>query len=149
MDNEVGDYTRTRQIFPSVSHYYGDVVRQLFITTAALVVLGAPFYADTLSAEIPFEIVGAIVLVALAALANPHSRPLFFANAIAAGVGLLIYETWALTQYDASSWVQFVLREVIAVMFLVAFYFSVKTLRAFIFHQIGKHEGVGEFDDDA
>ena len=44
---------------------------------------------------------------------------------------------------------QFIWRELIAIIFLVAFYFSVKTVRAFILHQIGKSQQVGEFDEDA
>jgi len=68
---------------------------------------------------------------------------------VAAGVGLLFYETWALSNYETSTWAQFIWRELIAIIFLVAFYFSVKTVRASILHQIGKSESVGEFDENA
>ncbi len=130
-----------------VSHYYGNQVRQLFIAAAALILIGAPFYADSLRSELPFEIAGALVLVALAAVANPHNKSIFFMSAIVAGTGLAIYETWALNWYFESTWVQFVLREVIAVLFLVAFYFNVKTVRAFLLGKIGHHDEVGEFDE--
>ncbi len=142
------DYPGTARTLPSVAHYYGDIVRQFFLVAAAAMILGAPFYANNLGAEIPFEILGAIILVALAALANPHSKAMFYANAVAAGVGFLVYESWALMQYTESTWVQFILRELIAALFFMAFYFSMKTLRAFIFHQIGRHDEVGEFEDD-
>lgn len=149
MDNEGGDYVRPDPIWPGVPHYYGDTIRQLFIVNAGLILIGAPFYADSLRAELPFEILGALILAGLAALVNPHKRSFLFANAIAAGVGLLLYETWALSAYETSTWTQFVLRELIAIVFLFAFYFSVKTVRAFVLHQIGKSERVGEFDEDA
>src|SRR3989344_9204096 len=111
----------------NIPHYHGDAVRQLFISAAALMLIGAPFYADSLRTELPFEIVGALILAALAALANPHKKLALVADAIAAGVGLVIYKTWALYTYHDSTWMQFVLREVIAIIFLSAFYFSMKT----------------------
>ncbi len=149
MDNDGGDYVRSNPVWPAVPHYYGDTIRQLFIVNAGLILIGAPFYADSLRAELPFEILGALILAGLAALVNPHKKSFLFANAVAAGVGLLFYETWALSQYETSTWTQFVLRELIAIIFLFAFYFSVKTVRAFVLHQIGKSERVGEFDENA
>ena len=130
-----------------VPHYHGDIVRQLFISTAALLLIGAPFYADSLRTELPFEIAGAILLVALAALANPHNRTIFMAGAVAAGVGLVIFETWALFSYHESTWMQFILREVVALAFLAGFYFSMKTVRAFVMHKVGKRDEAGEFDE--
>jgi len=131
----------------SVPHYYGDIVRQLFICTAALMLIAAPFYADSLRVELPFEIAGALVLVALAALVNPHKKSVMVANAVASGVGLVIFETWTLYAYQASSWVQVGLRQLLALLFLVAFYFSVKTVRAFVMHQVGRQAEAGEFED--
>ncbi|MBI2612736.1 hypothetical protein HYW59_02900 [Candidatus Kaiserbacteria bacterium] len=130
-----------------VSHYYGDQVRQLFFVAAALMLIGAPFYADSLRVELPFEVAGALILVALAALANPHNRTVFLACAIVSGVGVAIYEMWALYGFEDSTWVQFGLREAIAVILLIAFYFNMKTVRAFVLHQVGKHDEAGEFDE--
>src|SRR3989344_1680177 len=90
-----------------VSHYYGNHVRQLFVVAAAMMLIAAPFYADSLRAELPFEIVGALALVALAALANPHNKSVFVLSAIAAGIGLVVYEMWALYTYFDSTWAQF------------------------------------------
>jgi hypothetical protein len=44
--------------------------------------------------------------------------------------------------------VAFMLRVLVAVIFLFAFYFSMKTLRAFMLRQIGKRETMDEFEDD-
>ena len=85
--------------------------------------------------------------VALAALANPHNRTIFMAGAVAAGVGLVIFETWALFSYHESTWMQFILREVVALAFLAGFYFSMKTVRAFVMHKVGKRDEAGEFDE--
>ncbi|KKW20130.1 MAG: hypothetical protein UY63_C0001G0035 [Parcubacteria group bacterium GW2011_GWA2_51_10] len=133
--------------WPSVSHYYGDFVRQLLVGAAALIVIGAPFYADSLRAELPFEVVGALILVALAAVTNPWNRNVIVADAIASGVGMAVFQTWALSGYDAAGPIAFVLRQALAILFLVAFYFSVKTLRAMILRQIGKKDRPDEFQE--
>ena len=127
-----------------VPHYYGDIVRQLFICVAALMLVAAPFYADALRVELPFEIVGALTLVAVAALVNPNTKATLFASAVASGVGAVVYETWALYGYMDSSWSQFLLRQFLAVLFLLGFYFSVKTVRAFLMHTIGVADATGE-----
>lgn len=131
----------------AIPHYYGDVVRQVFIAAIVLMVVGAPFYVDVLEDKLPFLIVGALTLAGIAALVNPHKKWVFIAAAAAAGVGFVIYETWALNQYATSSWIEFILREVVAVTFLTGFYFAMKTVRAFVLHKVGKHDEAGEFEE--
>ena len=68
------------------------------------------------------------------------------ADAATAGAAAFIYETWALYDYAASTWTEFALRELAALIFITAFYFSMKTLRAMLLHKVGKRDEVGEFD---
>ena len=143
---EGGTYVPLLSPGPNVPHYYGDVVRQCFVFGAILMLVSAPFYANNLRAELPFVIFGALVLVGLAALTNPHKKSFVIADAVAGGIVVLIYQSWALFDYQSSTWIQFALRELIALIFITAFYFSMKTLRAMLLHQVGKREEVGEFD---
>lgn len=136
------------RMWPAVPHYYGDVIRQLFVAGAIAMLVGAPFYTTELQPQFPFILFGAIVFVALAALTNPHKKTLTVFDCIAAGVAVFIYETWALSQYASSTWLEFSLRQIIALIFIAAFYFSMKTFRAMYLHQIGKREEVGEFDSE-
>jgi hypothetical protein len=129
-----------------VAHYYGDAVRQLFIVAAAAMLIGAPFYTDVLRAQLPFIMIGALLAVAIAALANPHNKSVFLAGAVGSGVGLVIYESWALYNYFDSTWLEFILREAIAIVFLAAFYFNMKTVRAFVLHTVGRRQEAGEFE---
>lgn len=133
--------------WPRVPHYYGDAVQQLFVIAAALILFTAPFYSEILANQLPFAIGGSLILAALAALTNPWSRLIMTANAVAAGVGLVTFETWALLNFSVSTGVQFVLREAIALIFLFAFYFSVRTIRTMIFHEIGHRDTPRDFDD--
>jgi hypothetical protein len=136
-------------LWPAVSHYYGNYVRQAMLTAAVLMLVGAPFYANpgTLSSELPFIITAAVVVVALAALTNPKSRFIIMLSSVISGVGLILYEWWALNDYAIISSFAFVIRELIAVLFLVAMYFSLKTLRAMIFGQVGKLDSPADFKE--
>jgi len=143
---EGGSYVPFLTPWPNVPHYYGDIVRQCFVVGAVLMLVGAPFYANNMRLELPFVILGALALIALAALTNPHKKSIVVADAVLGGLIVLVYQTWALFDYQSSTWVEFALREAIALVFITAFYFSIKTLRAMMLHQIGKREEVGEFD---
>jgi hypothetical protein len=128
-----------------VSHYYGDTVRQIFIAAAALMLLAAPFYTDDLAIELPFIVIGTVVLVCVAALTSPRKRAAISADAIAAGVGLVIFEMWALLGYDNGTLLQFALREALAILFLFALYFSTKTLRSMLLDQVGRRDTPSDF----
>lgn len=133
-------YPRWRDI----PHYYGDAVRMLLLGTTVLVLVGAPFYADDLTSELPFIVAGAVVFVALAALTNPRNKMVMRLNAAAAGAGAVLFELWALGGYGTSDALAFVLRQLPAVLLFFAFYFSLKTLRAMIMGMVG--ESYDEFD---
>ena len=132
---------------PSIPHYYGDYVRQIFMLAGAAMLILAPFLINRSPELIPFEIAGAIILVCLAALTNPHKQLVMTANVIAAGAVVLMYEILALSAYAAGDTLIFIEREALAVLLLFALYFSVKTLRNMILGQTGKRDRVGDFID--
>jgi len=131
-----------------IPHYHGDIIRQLLMFVAGVMLVASPFYTTDLKLQFPFILIGAVVFVAVAALTNPHNTNIIVADAVASGVGLLIYQTWALFNYADSSWVEFALREGIALILMTVFYFSMKTLRAMLLGKVGKREEVGEFDTE-
>mgnify|MGYP001611693625 CR=1 FL=1 len=134
---------------PRLAHYYGDYVRKLFIVAAALMLILAPFLPSGLWVlTLPFDIVGALVLVALAALTNPKKELIMLANAAAAGIGLAASEVIALSAFANGESLVFIAREVLAFVFVLALYFALKTLRAMRFQQVGKRELPGEFLED-
>lgn len=129
----------------SIPHYYGDLVRQFFLAAVALMLFTAPFYAESFTVQMPFIVVGALVLIALAALTNPRGKAIMMLNAVAAGVGLIMYEAWALFQYRQDDYIALVLLEGCALIFLFAFYFSMKTWRAMMMNMVGKDADNNEF----
>ena len=128
-----------------ISHYYGDSVRQLFIAAAATMLIGAPFYTNNLGVELPFIVLGTVALVSVAAVTNPFKIGVISADAVAAGVGLVIFEIWALGNYQTDPLHMFVIREALALIFLFALYFSTKTLRSMFLDKVGKPDSPREF----
>ena len=132
-------------LFPSVSHYYGDAVRQFMLGGAIVMMIAGPFYNTDLSSQAPLEIIGGLCIVAFAALTNPFKSWVMIFDALLAGAGAAIIEMWALSGYTEVADVAFILREFIAILFILGFYFSLKTLRAMSLHQVGKPDSAAEF----
>jgi hypothetical protein len=121
----------------AIPHYYGDYVRQIFITVGAIMLVIAPFLVSRGAAGlVPFEIAGAIILVFLAAITTPKKQWVLMADAIAAAAGVLVFEILALGAYAAESWFAFIALEGVTIAFLFALYFSLKTVRNMILGQV-------------
>lgn len=147
MDNGAlgGMYLPSIAFGPKIAHYYGDLVRRIFIGIGVAILIVAPFFASRSPVELPFEIFGAVVLVCLAALTSPKNKMIMTINAAAAGVGVVASEVMALYFFYAGDSLMFFLREMFAVAFLFALYFSVKTVRSMTLGQIGRRPMPGEF----
>ncbi len=123
---------------PRIAHYYGDYVRQIFMGSAALMLVFSPFLSRDVPAALPFEVGGALIIAVLGALTNPTRQISMVANAIAAGIGVLVYELLALNAFYSGSMLAFIEREALAVAFLFALYFSLKTFRNMTFNLLGR-----------
>ncbi len=131
--------------WPSVQHYYGDVVRAIFVGAAVVIGVFAPMSGSVgFSVAIAAPIV--LVLIALAGFTNPHSKVVMVLDTVAAVVCFMFTETFAVVAYNSHDLFSFVVLEVLSVVLLFALYFSAKTLRAAMLGKIGKIDGVGEFD---
>jgi hypothetical protein len=121
-----------------ISHYYGDIVRELLMACAILMLIAAPFYTNNLKLELPFIVIGAAAMVCVAALTSPMKRGVISADAVTSGTGFVIYEIWAMLNYETDPLYKFALRQAIAILFLFALYFSTKTLRNMVMRTMGK-----------
>ena len=144
---EENPYMPDLHMGPHIPHYYGDYVRQIFMLCGAAMLIFSPFLAASIPGALPFEIGGAILVAILGALTNPARQLSMLADAVVACIGVITYELLALNAFYAGTLVAFVEREALAIGFLFAMYFSVKTLRNMAFHTIGKREKVGDFMD--
>ena len=130
---------------PSIPHYYGDVARMLMIGGIGLMLLGIPFASEFMKAFIPLEIAVSIPLVALAAFTNPWQKIVIVADILFSGAMAMFFEFAVYRSFEEQDLSQFVLYVTIGLLFLLAFYYYVKTIRAMLMHQIGREDSLEDF----
>lgn len=131
----------------NIPHYYGDHVRRLFLVVAALLVITIPVWDGLFPLEVVPRVLIVLVLALLAGITTPHSKGVLLADAIIAGIGVFLFELIAINTYEASDVGLFLAREVVILMLLLAFYYSIKTYRAMLRRQTGKKEPPWEFEE--
>jgi len=110
-------------------HYYGDIVRRLFIVGGMVMVVTYPFFKDRIIAPAIFSVL-AIVIVGLAAgLTNPRQQWVMVLDVCISVLGLVFFEYYAITQTATFEELFFWMNQLLAAIFFAAFYYSVKTLR--------------------
>lgn len=118
------------------THYHGDNVRMLFFVAAVVLII-----AQSTGAELPLSTLGsvlvAVVLVIAAGITNPSQKGIHWFNACIAVLGTVLFGTAAVQHYRAGLSVfdpSFTYTEALALLSLVALYFTTRTIRASIQH---------------
>ncbi len=115
----------------SVMHYYGDLVRKLFIASAVAMLVFLPFYDYKIPVPYTVSIFVIVVLGVIAGVTNPLQKWVIVVNNIIAACGVAVFEYMAVNNYDIKS-LFFWVNQALALTFLVALYFSTKTFRGMI-----------------
>jgi len=117
-----------------VPHYYGDIVRLLFLASAVIMLVGLPGISNYLSIPTAVSVVAMLVLGLAAGLTNPKLLWESVINAVIASGGLVIFETYAVTAFRQHGAADkfFISNMVLGFIFLFAVYFSVKTVRGLL-----------------
>ena len=124
----------THSVLPKVRHYYGDTVRSLFLVAGLLLLAEFLFDRDFLQFNFTIGILGVLILTFLAGYTSPESKIVVFWNVLFSSVAFFFSEYLALADYSQKETilrVVFLLRQGVAILFLLALYFSVKTWRGF------------------
>jgi hypothetical protein len=113
-------------------HYHGDSVRMLFFVGALVLIV-----AQSTGADLPFSTLGsvlaAVVLVIAAGITNPAQTGIHWFNACLATIGTLVFGTSAVAHYRAGASIldpSFTFIEALALLSLVALYFTTRTIRS-------------------
>ncbi|HMQ01471.1 MAG TPA: hypothetical protein PKD79_00140 [Candidatus Doudnabacteria bacterium] len=116
----------------ALEHYYGDIVRYLFLSAGLLMLLTLPLFQEVIRLPIILSVLAIAILGIAAGLTNPKQKNSAIANFIIAMVGFIIFAYSAVNAHQANLGNdKFLLTNVLlAVIFLFALYFSMKTLRA-------------------
>ncbi len=127
--------TELKPLGKTYAHYYGDIVRRLFLTAAVIMLVTLPYVSSQLST--PLSIIGIVAIGFFAGLMNPISHWPVYVNTAIAGGAVVIFEAYAVNFYQTSSLTGglFLINQVLAILFLLAFYFSTKTIRAMVLGQ--------------
>jgi hypothetical protein len=126
---ETGEGVPPRHVTP---HYHGDNVRALFFVSALVLIV-----AQSTGADLPLSTIGsviaAVILVIAAGITNPAQRGIHWFNAILSIIGVLVFGTSAVTHYRAGQSIfdpSFTYIEALALLSLVALYFTTRTIRS-------------------
>jgi hypothetical protein len=120
----------------SLTHYYGDIVRKLFFAAAILMLFGLPFFSERVPVPTIWSLVAIVTIGFLAGLTNPVKSFPAWVNTIVSGIAVIIFEAFAVMTYrDIGPDVLFLANQALAILFLIALYFSTKTLRAMVLEQ--------------
>lgn len=125
-----GEHVPQRHRIP---HYHGDAVRALFFAGAIILIVAQSTGAD-LRLSTTGAIAFAILLVVAAGITNPAKSWIHWLNAFIAVIGTLFFGTTAVEQYRADVSIfdtSFVYIEALALLSLVALYFTTRTIRGF------------------
>lgn len=113
-------------------HYYGDIVRGCFMVSGFILLLANLFDQEFLGFYLVVGVIGVLIIVILAGLTSPRKKKVLIAETIIAGLGFVIFEYLAIGAYQHINTVYdlvFILRQTLAILFLVTLYYSVKNIR--------------------
>ena len=117
---------------PKMKYYYGNVIRQASLIGCAFLLLAIPLDTELLYLYLYGGVFVIFVMVVLAALTNPRVMKFIIADAAISGFLFILFQYLAISGFIHTGnilSVQFILRELIAISFLVSMYYSIKTLR--------------------
>lgn len=117
-------------------HYYGDIVRKLFLAAGVLMLVSLAFFASLISVPLAVSVVAIILVASLSGLESPNHKWVVIFNTLASAIGCGFFQYTAVNYYMTSTtsmeidWAFFIANEVLSIIFFVALYYSSKTVRA-------------------
>ena len=114
-----------------MNHYYGDIVRRYLLTGAIVIAVTLPFFFRQIPEPLWVSIGSIIIICVAAALISPRYIWSAFLSFIVSLAAVATFEYYAVDAYikqNATS-AFFWTNEILALIFVIAFYYSVKTVR--------------------
>lgn len=117
---------------PRTHHYYGDIVRRLFIAVAVIMAVGLPLFMDKVPMPAFISILVILAIGFAAGLTNPKQTWTTIADFSMAILGLVFFEFLSIESYreENGMTLYFFYNQGITVLFFFALYYASKTLRA-------------------
>lgn len=125
---------------PTVSfrHYYGNIIRYIFLATALIMIIGLPLFQNFLGIPKILSVIGIAVLGIAAGFTNPKLMISLVINFFISLFGFIIFLYSAASSYQgATRDDKYLLASIVlAAMFLFAVYYSMKTLRSALLEEM-------------
>jgi len=130
-------YDKPKETSTPPAHYYGDIIRVLFVAAGVLMIVSLPFFKD----QIPVDPAGAIffilILGVLAGFLSPRQKWVPVVNAVFSLFSVLVFEYYAMSSYKNLGQIFtdpfFLINQILAILFFATLYLSIKTIRATYF----------------
>ena len=113
-------------------HYYGDIVRKLFLISAITMLATLPLKNQIVATNFFIIIIIALGLTILAGFTSPQKRLVTIADIIVSIIAFILFELAAAQTFSIEHTILtpiFLIQQALAIAFLIALYFSSKTLR--------------------
>ena len=110
-------------------HYYGSIVRKLFILAAVLTFLIYPFFYSFLPQQPTLMIFAVAVLAVMAGLTSRQGRLAITVDMVISFLAILFFENHAIIFLKVLPRGIFLADQILTFIFFFALYYSVKTFR--------------------
>lgn len=116
-------------------HYYGDSIRIIFIITGVTMILFLPFFSEIINLPILYSVVGILALSIVGGILNPKQFYSIFINMVVSIIAFGVFEYYAIYAYlelprgVGQNTLFFWVNQIFALLFFVATYLSVKSVR--------------------
>lgn len=111
------------------AHYYGDMVRKIFLICGLVILITLPFLKSNISSPTFYSVVVILVLTFLAGMTNPRLRVVIVGDVVVSLISFCVFAFEAITKFTDLVDLLFITNLTLAILFLFAFYWSVKSLR--------------------
>jgi hypothetical protein len=119
-----------------VPHYYGHTVRRAFFFAALVMLTTLPFFKNEMAIPVGYSVLSLVVMMFAAGYTNPKMRWTLLLDTVIGGIGLAVFGFQSILAYSTqASGVReylFYTNQLLAIAFLVGFYYSVKSVRGFV-----------------
>ena len=123
---------------PPVPHYHGDTIRLFFLAGGVIILAMLPFFKELLPVGTKVLPVFVVLIALGGAIVNPFQKWIVVVDLLIAAIAVILFEYAAVIGYGVDPFLLSLGRQVLAIIFLFALYYSGRTLRAMFMHQIGK-----------
>lgn len=122
----------TRFVKKILPHYYGNVVRMLFMFAAIIMLTTLPIFNQHLGLPTIFSIISILILGLTAGLTNPLLFWDAWVNVFISCIGFIAVTAYAVKAYGQDLPIFLLTNVILSFIFMLAVYLSVKTLRTFV-----------------